>query len=226
MGSPVPNEEMKMLSSGLKLRVVPFILCLLSAVSCAGGIGGIHLTRKADVPEDKIALLAGQIEEAVLNTDLKVPSASDYNASEQPGKDFEPMNLIISTDEIKQKAPELAELHADNEVMLSAIRGRIMRRPAVEEFKQKGCVGENREGYLQNVKDKACATDRRMKERVAYIILLENRDRRVIYEQVVKSAGLGKSNYSRVAEIFANEIYKKSNAGTPLQTREGKWERR
>ena len=65
---------MRMLRTTAKLCAFPLVFSILFLASCAGGF---HLTKRVDVPEDKIALLAEQIEEAVLNTDLKVPSASD-----------------------------------------------------------------------------------------------------------------------------------------------------
>lgn len=209
-----------------KLRFLPFLSALLCVVSCAGGMS---FGKRAEVPEDKIAALAEQIEEVVLNTRLDEPAASDYSVDEQTGEvvgDLEPMSLIITTDEIRREVPALADLHADTEIMLAAIRGRVMRRQAVQEFEQEGCLGENQQGLLQNIKSDLCVGDRHLKDRAAYIVLVENRDRRTIYEQVVEAVGLGRSDVNRVGEIFAKQIYKKAWAGTPLQMPDGSWERR
>lgn len=215
-----------MLGVRLKLRLLPPLSVLLCVVSCAGGMS---FSKHVEVPEEKIAVLAEQIEEVVMNTRLNEPAASDYSIDKQTGKvvgDLDPMSLIISTDEIRRKVPALADLHADSEIMLSAIRGRILRRPAVQEFEQEGCLGENREGLLQNIKSDLCTGDRHLRDRAAYIVLVENRDRRNIYEQVIEAAGLSRSNLNRVGEIFAQQIYRKAWAGTPLQMPDGSWERR
>lgn len=215
-----------MLGIRLKLRLLPPLAALLCVVSCAGGMSfGKH----AEVPEDKIVVLAEQIEEVVLNTRLDKPASSDYSVDKQTGEvvgDLEPMSLIISTDDIRRKVPALADLHADNEIMLAAIRGRVLRRQAVQEFEQEGCLGENREGLLQNIKSDLCAEDRHLRDRAAFIVLVENRDRRTIYEQVVEATGLSRSDVNRVGEIFAQQIYRKAWAGTPLQMPDGSWERR
>ncbi len=199
---------------------------LLFVVSCAGGMS---FRKHAEVPEDKIAVLAEQIEEVVLNTRLDQPTASDYSVDKQTGEvvgDLEPMSLIISTDDIRRKVPALADLHADNEIMLAAIRGRVLRRQAVQQFEQEGCLGENQRGLLQNIESDLCAEDRHLRDRAAYIVLVENRDRRSIYEQVIEAVGLSRSDLNRIGEIFAEQIYKKSWAGTPLQMPDGSWQRR
>lgn len=182
-----------------------------------------------EVPEEKITALADQIEEAVINTRLEDPSASDYNIDERTGRvvgDLEPLNLLFNAEQVRANVPALAELNVDNEVVVSAIRGRILRRPAVYELQQKGCVGEAHNGLLKNLKSRACAEDRAEKDRVANIVLMENRNRTTIYEQVAEANDLGGSGLSVVRGIFREQIYKKAWAGTPLQKPDGTWETR
>ncbi|MBI4830034.1 MAG: DUF1318 domain-containing protein [Candidatus Lindowbacteria bacterium] len=208
----------------VKLLVVPLWLALLAA--CAGGLS---FRKKADVPEEKIALLAGQIEEVVANTRLEQPSVPDYNVDKRTGEvtgELEPMSVMVDMDEIKEKVTALADLNADNEIMLSAIRGRVLRRPAVAELEQKGCVGENRKGLLQCLGKEWCGPDDDLRNRAAYIVLSENRDRRTVSQQVVEANGLGNSALGRVSEIFREQIYKKAWAGAPLQLSDGTWERK
>jgi uncharacterized protein YdbL (DUF1318 family) len=203
------------------LVFIPFTIILLA--SCAGGPS---LSRsRIELPEEQTALLAGQIEDAVLYVNPE-PDASAMKLDEKTGEvtgEFEPLDMIIGPDEIREKAPMLAQLHADTEPMLSAIRGRILRRSAVYELQQAGCLGETRDGFLKTIKGKMCSGDAHEQERGAYIVLLENRDRRVIYEQL--AGALKQSNAARIQQIFAEEIYKKAWAGTPVET-SGGWEKK
>ncbi|MBI5116366.1 DUF1318 domain-containing protein [Candidatus Poribacteria bacterium] len=208
----------------VKFFLIPLSLTLLAA--CAGGLS---FRKQADVPEEKIALLAGQIEEVVVNTRLEQPSALDYNVDKRTGEvvgELEPMSVMISTEEIKRKMPALADLNADNEIMLSAVRARVLRQPAIAELKQKGCVGENREALLECLGAEWCGSDRDLKNRAAYIVLTENRDRRTIFDQLIEANGLGSHALGRVREIYAQQIYKKAWAGTPLQLTDGTWTRK
>jgi uncharacterized protein YdbL (DUF1318 family) len=179
------------------------------------------------VPEEKIAVLAGQIEDVVLNMTPDDLATYEINQEADEGVDeLEIMQMMAAADEIREKIPALAELNINNEIVLTAIRGRVLRRPAVKEFEQNGCVGENRRGFLQYLGSKWCRGDRYVRNRASFIILNENRDRRVIYEQLIEANNLGGSAMMQIREIFAREIYKRAWAGTPLQMPNGTWERR
>ncbi len=180
---------------------------------------------RTPIPEEEISRLAAQIEELVLNTDLGRPALSDYESAGKSA-DSDPMSAMIGFEEIRQKAPALADLNMDNEIVLTAVRGRILRRPAVEEFQRSGCVGESRRALLHYLGSDWCTKDRNFKSRASYVVLTENRDRRAIYEGLVDANGLGDSAMGRVREIFAEQIHRKAWAGTPLEMPDGTWERR
>lgn len=209
----------------LMLLTLPIFVTLVC--SCASRMS--FRKQVAELPEEKIAALADQIEDLVLNTSPDNPSLPEFDTTPEAGQaldEFSPMELVIGLDEIKQKAPALAELHMDNDIVLAAIRGRIFRRPAVREFEQRGCVGENKSGLLQYLGNAACAGDRYEKRRAGYVVLTDNRDRRSIYRQVIESNDLSSSDIDRVQEIFARVIHKRAWAGTPLQMPDGTWGQR
>jgi uncharacterized protein YdbL (DUF1318 family) len=213
---------MSFLKMQLFLAIIP---CFL--ISCAGGPS---LSRgESDVSDEQVQVIAAQIEEAVLYTKLVMPAEADYNIDEKTGKvtgEFQPIEVIISLQEIEEKVPALAGIDGDIEPILSAIRSRILRRPAIYELQQSGCMGENTRGYVQNIKGDACSGDRSERDRVAYMVLLENRDRRVIYDHLVQVLGRRNSDIARIQKLFSQQIYQKAWAGTPLETAGGKWERK
>lgn len=211
-----------MLRMRMRLLLWPLLLTILC--SCAGGAS---FRKQVEVPENEIAALASQIEDVVLDTRLDEPKASDYLVDREIGEvrgDLEPMSALLNMEETRQRIPALAALNVDTEIVLTAIRSRILRRSAVYEFEQKGCIGENRRGLLQVTKSDRCAGDRDVKNRMATIVLREKRDRNIIWEHVLKANGLGNSALGRMREIFAEQIYEKAWAGTPLQMPDGTWE--
>lgn len=207
-----------------KKWLVTVCLTVVFGISCASSM---HASRtRTEVPEEQIARIAGQIEDAVAYTKSE-PDIPELDVDEKTGKasdEFQPLDLIIGPNEIREKVPALAQVHADTELILSAIRGRILRRPAVYELQQKGCMGETRSGFVKTIKGDLCAGDRYERDRVAYVVLLENRDRRAIYKQLAET--LGESSPDRIQKIFADQIYRKAWAGTPLETPDGTWEKK
>lgn len=211
----------------MRTRLIGLSILLAVISSCAGGMS--FRKQSADLPEKDIAALGEQIEELVVNIGLDAPAESDYKLDPETGEpigEIDPMSIIGSTDTIRENAPALSALNVDNEIMLAAIRGRILRRPAIREFQKKGCLGENRKGLLQYLKSEWCSGSREQRDRSAYIALAENRDRRTIYEQLIEANKLPGSSIDRIRELFAGEIYKKAWAGTPLQKPDGTWGRK
>jgi hypothetical protein len=209
---------------GIKLKnQIVVLLATVLVCSCAGNA---PFREDVQLPEEKIAALAGQIEDAVLDINPEEIPAIEYGKNGEDVAERNLMNAIAGTDEIRKRIPALSDLNMDNEIVLAAVRGRILRRPAVKELEQNGCIGENRRGYLQYLGGKWCKGDRHYRDRASYIVLSDNRDRRVIFEQLIEANGLHASARDRIREIFAEQIYQKAWAGTPLQMPDGTWERR
>jgi hypothetical protein len=199
-----------------------FLVSLLAVVFCSCA-GTASFRESAPLPEGEISQLAGQIEDIVLNTELGDPIVRD---GESEIVEIDPAGTMIGMGEIQQKAPALAKLNVANETMLMAIRGRVLRRSAVLDFERNGCVGENRRALLQYLRSEWCPDDRDMRSRAGFAVLEENRDRRIIYEQIIEANGLGSSAADRIREIFAEEIHKRAWANTPLEMPDGTWKRR
>ena len=205
-----------------QMKLKFFLVSLLAVVLCSCA-GTTSFRESAPLPEDEIAELAAQIEDIVLNTELGDPIVRD---DESEIVEIDSAGTMIGMEEIRQRAPALAKLNVDNGTMLTAIRGRVLRRSAILDFEGNGCVGENRRALLQYLKSEWCPDDRDMRSRAGFAVLEENRDRRIIYSQIVDANGLGGSATERMREIFAEEIHKRAWANTPLELPDGTWKRR
>lgn len=203
------------------LALAPVIILLSSCATTSNS------ARAGSFPEQQIRLAAGEIEDAVLYINSTEPSAADFKVNERTGEtagEFQPMDVVVGLDRIAEKTPSLPQ--GDNEAALSLIRNRILRRSTIYELEKRGCVGENSRGYLENLKAEACSGDRDERDRVAYIVLVENRDRRSLYEEIIKTFGLRNSDADRIQQIFAEQIHRKAWAGTPLEASGGGWEKK
>jgi uncharacterized protein YdbL (DUF1318 family) len=93
-----------------------------------------------------------------------------------------------------------------------SIKARMKARlPAILELKEKGVVGEDKNGYLQFVGQKKEKED---------LIAAENADRKKVYSHIAKQQG---TTAQLVGERRALQIAKKAKPGTWLQDQSGKW---
>ena len=85
------------------------------------------------------------------------------------------------------------------------------RKPVIQELKEKGVVGEDKNGYLQFVGQKKEKED---------VIAAENADRKKVYAHIAKQKG---TTEQLVGERRALQIAQKAQPGTWLQDHSGKW---
>ena len=88
------------------------------------------------------------------------------------------------------------------------------RKPKIETLKKAGSVGENKDGYLEAMKDaKLEDADKKLLED-------ENKDRKVVYTAIAKKEG---STVEKVGELRAKQIRSKAAEGEFIQGEDGKW---
>ena len=93
-----------------------------------------------------------------------------------------------------------------------SIKARMKARlPAILKLKEKGVVGEDKNGFLQFVGQKKEKED---------LIAAENADRKKVYAHIAKQQG---TTAQLVGERRALQIAKKAKPGTWLQDQSGKW---
>jgi len=88
------------------------------------------------------------------------------------------------------------------------------RKPKIETLKKAGSIGENKDGYLEAMKDA------KLEDADKKLIEDENKDRKAVYAAVAKKEG---STVEHVGEIRARQIRSKAAIGDYIQNEEGKW---
>jgi len=85
------------------------------------------------------------------------------------------------------------------------------RKPAIDDLKAQGLVGEGNNGYLQLVGENTTGAD---------IVAEENNDRKEVYEAIAQQQGTTVEN---VGKRRALQIAEKANPGEWLQDESGQW---
>ncbi len=103
-------------------------------------------------------------------------------------------------------------LFINTSAFAESIKARMKARlPAILELKEKGVVGEDKNGLLQFVGQKKEKED---------LIAAENADRKKVYSHIAKQQG---TTAQLVGERRALQIAQKAKPGTWLQDQSGKW---
>ncbi len=95
-----------------------------------------------------------------------------------------------------------------------ALENRRDRFDELEDWKAKGVIGENNNGYVALLQDNAEA------ERLA---IEENADRKIIYEAIVEQNNLGPDSLNIVEKVFARVQREKAEAGHKIQKESAAW---
>ena len=148
---------------------------------------------------------------------------------EQKPEEQKKMNLLYQ--ELKKlsfgpAAANAAEI--DIEVSTPAIRAlkdsMKQRFPQLQPFYDKGAIGENNTGFLENrdlgnlgLKEKAD---------LSRLVEQENKDRKDLYTEIMKANKFGADALPRIQKLFANSWRENSQAGWWIQNDSGEWEKK
>ena len=145
-------------------------------------------------------------------------------------------NQVIGTyREIEQDAWTLASVRSatpgqqptisqEKKLVFEAVQGRKFNRDDIDEFKKSEIIGENNKGLVEIRDAKKLDVDPELKNRVTTIVDNENKYRGIIMDRIVllneQAAEAGTDN---VGKIFAKMNHDNSEAGTWIQSDDGKW---
>jgi len=122
-------------------------------------------------------------------------------------------------------APSEAHAQAETTVSNGAIRAvkeRLKQRaPQLAPFFDQGVIGESNNGYVRIIA--SGSLDMKQKAAVNRLVEAENKDRRQLYQEIVRALNLDSSQLSRVESIFASEWQQTARPGWKIEKAPGQW---
>ncbi|MGA7876607.1 MAG: YdbL family protein [Desulfoferrobacter sp.] len=122
-------------------------------------------------------------------------------------------------------APSEAHAQAETAVSNAAIRAvkeRLKQRaPQLAPFFDQGVIGEGNNGYVRIIE--LGSLDMKQKAAVNRLVEAENRDRKQLYQEIVRAMNLDSSQLSRVESIFASEWQQTARPGWKIEKAPGQW---
>lgn len=170
-------------------------------------------------PAAAVQKAADEIVQDVRQTDKK---------GEQKPEERKQMNRLYKELKKLSLGPATAHAQIDIEVSTPAIRAikdsMKQRFPQLQPFYDKGAIGENNTGFLENrdlgnlgLKEKAD---------LSRLVEQENKDRKDLYAEIMKANKFGADALPRIQKLFANSWRDNSQAGWWIQKDSGDWEKK
>ncbi|HEX9934499.1 MAG TPA: DUF1318 domain-containing protein [bacterium] len=120
--------------------------------------------------------------------------------------------------------PKKAPISAEKKKVLEALQQQAFNKDDIEEFKQKGYVGENNEGLLTYGPTGAVQVNAEQAALMQDVVQEENQCRQLILQRVVElNDALKKALPKDVLAVFAKMYQENSSKGTWIQTPAGNW---
>jgi uncharacterized protein YdbL (DUF1318 family) len=108
--------------------------------------------------------------------------------------------------------------------ILAATQNRKFNKDEVDEFKKDKTLGENNQGYLEILFNDKYDTESIYRKMVDQLLAEENRDRKIIYEQIIAAQNINsQEKRDKIQIVFAKQNIKESASGTMIQDDDGNW---
>jgi uncharacterized protein YdbL (DUF1318 family) len=163
----------------------------------------VPVTVNVNFAQEKLETAARQIE------DMPAPAGAT-TPPPMPAPAPTGGRTVDVTPGIDTRAPEVVK----------ANDSRRQRRPALREWKSRGCIGETNRGFLVARPGEACSAE------VASLIRAENADRQLIYDAFMKENKIQAADTPRVQSAFAKARQERSRPNDWVQIDDGQWVRK
>lgn len=168
----------------------------------------VPVTVNVSFPQAKLDAAARDIEEtSAQSTGAPAPAPSPAPPPASAGT----QNVTVdATPRIDSRSPEVVK----------ATESRRQRRPALREWKARGCIGETNQGFLVARPGDGCGSE------AADLIRAENADRQVVYSAFIKENNIPASDTKRVQSAFAKARQERARTNDWIQLEDGQWVRK
>jgi uncharacterized protein YdbL (DUF1318 family) len=196
------------------LRMLALAVTLLVASGC------VPVTVNVYFPQEKIDSAAESIEDLV-----RVEKGGKPTTPPPAKKDDKEGRLPASGLWLALLTPAPAEAQVPNlktrtpEVMAS-IESRRARLPQIQEWKGKGCIGENAQGLVEARPGQGCGPES------GALIDAENRDRMTLYQTLLQQNSMPPSELVKIQAGFAKARRERAQSGEWIQAESGQWTRK
>jgi uncharacterized protein YdbL (DUF1318 family) len=196
------------------LRMVALAVTLLVASAC------VPVTVNVYFPQEKIDSAAGSIEDLVRvekggKPTTPPPAKKDDKEGRFPAS--EPWLALLTPAPAEAQVPDLKIRTPE---VMASIESRRARFPQIQQWKGKGCIGENAQGLVEARPGQGCGPE------VGALSDAENRDRMTLYRTLLQQNNMPASELAKIQAGFAKANRERAQPGEWIQAETGQWTRK
>jgi uncharacterized protein YdbL (DUF1318 family) len=184
-------------------------LALLTLAPLLGAC--VPVTVNINFPQEKIEGAAGKIEDMVRSPENPKPAAP------KKGPQGRLSDRVFAALAPREAAAQVPEIRVQTPQLMKAIESRRARFPQIEQWKARGCIGENNQGLLEGRPGQGCSAE------VGGLIAAENADRNYIYDTLMQQNNIPAGDGPRVRAAFAKANRDRAKPGEWIQGETGQW---
>lgn len=179
----------------------------------------VPVTVNINFPQEKLEGAAGRIEDMVRSPENPKPAEPKKPA---PGSSLERVLASLGPREAwaQRSVDVVPEVRVQTPELMARIASRRDRFPRIQQWKSRGCIGENNQGLVEARPGQGCGGE------VGGLIAAENADRQVIYDTLMAQNNIPAGDAPRVRAAFAKANRDRAEAGEWVQQPNGQWTKR
>lgn len=195
-------------------------LALMAVLAFASNC--VAVTINVTFPQEKIEGAAASIEDLVRGDSREGPKKKEG----APPKKEDKRGWLQGTTELAewlapaQAFAQVPELKTRTPEVMASIESRRQRFQQIQQWKSRGCIGENAQGLVEARPGQGCGGE------VAGLVEAENRDRMTLYRTLLQQNNMPPGDMARIQAAFAKVNRERVSAGEWIQTEDGKWARK
>ncbi len=179
----------------------------------------VAVTINVTFPQEKIEGAASSIEDLVRGGKEGQPAPPPPKKDDKQGWLQTPGGALASLAPSTAEA-QVPELKTRTPEVMASIESRRQRFPKLEQWKSRGCIGENSQGLVEARPGQGCGRE------VEGLVEAENRDRMTLYRTLVQQNNMPPADVVRVQAAFAKVQREKAALGEWIQNEKGEWTRK
>ncbi|MFZ1057962.1 MAG: DUF1318 domain-containing protein [Candidatus Rokuibacteriota bacterium] len=196
------------------LRMLALAVTLLVASGC------VPVTVNVYFPQEKIDSAAGSIEDLVRVEKGGKPTTPPPTKKEDkqgwlPASD--PWLALVVPAPAEAQVPDLKIRTPE---VMASIESRRARFPQIQQWKGRGCIGENAQGLVEARPGQGCGPE------VGGLIDAESRDRMTLYRTLLQQNNMPPGELLKIQAGFAKANRERAQAGEWIQAETGQWTRK